>query len=207
MIGTAQTRVPTGSVPAVSGPCSTISAQNSCPKTQSALGSSAGTPTDSINPVKWEKSANACRSEPQIPAASDRTMTCPEPGVTSATSPTTSWPPLITAARMVAPPPDLSSDRRWSLGVARVSHTHPLEACGPSLGRRRGALSLGRSISTGTRSGTTFRLLDGGQCEGLALLHECLDAPVADPRLARDALEDHAGGDAADRHEDPGMTE
>jgi hypothetical protein len=30
---------------AVSGPCSTISAQNSCPKTQSAVGSRAGTPT------------------------------------------------------------------------------------------------------------------------------------------------------------------
>ena len=42
MMGTEQTRVPTGSVPAVSGPCSTISAQNSWPNTQSAAGSSAG---------------------------------------------------------------------------------------------------------------------------------------------------------------------
>ena len=55
MMGTEQTRVPTGRVPAVSGPCSTISAQNSCPKTQSAAGSSAGTPTESMSPVKWRE--------------------------------------------------------------------------------------------------------------------------------------------------------
>ena len=104
-MGTAQTRVPTGSVPAVSGPCSTTSAQNSCPKTQSAAGSSAGTPTEAINPVKWEKSASACRSEPQMPAASDFTTTWPEPGVTSGTSATTSSPALVTAARIVRPRP------------------------------------------------------------------------------------------------------
>ena len=50
MMGTEQTRVPTGRVPAVSGPCSTISAQNSWPNTQSAAGSSAGTPDRAHEP-------------------------------------------------------------------------------------------------------------------------------------------------------------
>ena len=80
MTGTEQTRVPTGRVPAVSGPCSTTSAQNSWPNTQSAAGSSAGTPTESISPVKWAKSARAWRSEPQMPAASERTTRWPEDG-------------------------------------------------------------------------------------------------------------------------------
>ena len=105
MMGTEQTRVPTGRVAEVSGPCSTISAQNSCPKTQSASESSAGTPTDSMSPVKWPKSASACRSDPQMPAESERTTTWPEDGTGSATSPTTSRPPLVTAARMAEPPP------------------------------------------------------------------------------------------------------
>ena len=104
MIGTEQTRVPRGSVPAVSGPCSTISAQNSWPNTQSEAGSSEGTPTESMRPVKCGKSANACRSEPQMPAASERTTTWPEDGTGSGTSPTTSRPPLVTAARMEHPP-------------------------------------------------------------------------------------------------------
>ena len=105
MIGTEQTRVPTGRVAAVSGPCSTISAQNSWPKTQSAPASSAGTPTESISPVKWPKSASACRSDPQMPAESERTTTWPEEGTGSGTSPTTNRPPLVTAARMAEPPP------------------------------------------------------------------------------------------------------
>ena len=94
-MGTEQTRVPTGSVPAVSGPCSTTSAQNSWPNTQSAAGSRAGTPTESISPVKWGKSARACRSDPQMPAASERTTTWPEDGTGSGTSPSTNLPPLV----------------------------------------------------------------------------------------------------------------
>jgi len=116
MIGTEQTRVPTGSVAAVSGPCSTTSAQNSWPKTQSAAGSSAGTPTESINPVKCAKSASACRSEPQIPAASDFTTTWPEDGTGSATSPTTNRPPLVTAARM-------DSSTPWDGAAVRFRRT------------------------------------------------------------------------------------
>src|SRR5580704_10771593 len=122
-MGTEQTLVPTGRVPAVSGPCSTISAQNSCPNTQSADASRAGTPTESIRPVKCAKSASACRSEPQMPVDSERATTWPDDGTGSATSPTTSCPPLVTAARMpthprTARPPVI---RRY---VCPVSLTH-----------------------------------------------------------------------------------
>ena len=64
----------------MSGPCSTISAQNSWPKTQSAVASRAGTPTESMREVKWAKSASACRSDPQMPAESERTTTWPDDG-------------------------------------------------------------------------------------------------------------------------------
>ncbi len=73
--GPSSTRVPMGSVRPVSGPCSTTSAQNSWPNTQSAAGSSAGTPTEPMREVKCVKSPNAWRSEPQIPAANERTTT------------------------------------------------------------------------------------------------------------------------------------
>ena len=105
-------------VRAVSGPWSTISTQNSCPKTQSCPGSNAGTPTESINPVKWVKSASAWRSEPQMPAANERATTWPEPGVTSATSPTTSLPPRVIAAR-ISPPSGLRLPRRVSHKLRR----------------------------------------------------------------------------------------
>ena len=143
--------------PPVSGPCSTISAQNSWPKTQSAAGSSAGTPTDSINPVKWEKSASACRSEPQMPAASDRTTTWPEPGVTSATSATTSWPALVTAARISAPPflGRTRPDGRWSLRtcVTKFHIREPMRGGGgdAAVGRwRPGLLRRLRAVWTAT---------------------------------------------------------
>jgi hypothetical protein len=86
-----------------------------------------GTPTESISPVKWAKSASACRSEPQMPAASERTTTWPEPGVGSATSPTTSCPPLVTAARISTPPGriDRRPDRRY---VCPVSFTQDAAA-------------------------------------------------------------------------------
>ena len=45
-----------------------------------------------------------------MPAASERTTTWPDDGTGSATSPTTSCPPLVTAARMRQPPHPNSAD-------------------------------------------------------------------------------------------------
>ena len=64
------------------------------------------TPVEAMRSVKWAKSPRACRSDPQMPVDRERTPTWPDPGVGSGTSPTTNCPPLVTAARMLAPRPN-----------------------------------------------------------------------------------------------------
>ena len=123
---------------AVSGPCSTISAQNSWPKTQSAAASRAGTPTESMREVKWAKSPSAWRSDPQMPAArASARRRGPTPGTGSVTSPTTSWPSLVTAARMPLPPPPTARPATPSRRSLRpVSLTQAPDGR-PVAGRRR----------------------------------------------------------------------
>ncbi len=75
----------------------------------------------SMSPVKCAKSASAWRSDPQMPVASERTTTWPDDGTGSATSPTTSCPPRVTAARMRAHPPHL--ERPSGGTAARVRRT------------------------------------------------------------------------------------
>src|SRR3984957_4891658 len=168
-MGTEQTRVPTGRARLVSGPCSTISAQNSWPKTQSAAGSREGTPTESMSPVKCAKSASAWRSDPQIPAANERTSTWPDPGVGSATSPTTRAPPLVTAACICSPQPRRNPDGSTVVRtVARlvvpryvcpVSFTHP-DLARPFAGQV--ALVTGAARPRSIGRATALQLARGG---------------------------------------------
>src|ERR1700722_19749163 len=59
-----------------------------------------------------------------MPAESERTTTCPEDGAGSGTSPNTSRPPLVTAARMAEPPPRTATAARIRRYVCPVSFTH-----------------------------------------------------------------------------------
>src|SRR3984957_16560143 len=59
-----------------------------------------------------------------MPAESERTTTCPEDGAGSGTSPSTSRPPLVTAARMAEPPPRTATAARIRRYVCPVSFTH-----------------------------------------------------------------------------------
>src|SRR5215510_4007503 len=68
-VGREHTRVPALSARVVSGPCSTISAQNSWPMTTSRLRSmTRGLPERLEISTKRSACLRACRSEPQIPA-------------------------------------------------------------------------------------------------------------------------------------------
>src|SRR5437879_6807913 len=98
--GREHTRAPTGSVRAVPGPCSTISAQNSWPITTSRRRSMGLPPARREVSTNFSACLSACRSEPQIPHASVRTSTSPGPGVGTGTSATISLRSRMTAARM-----------------------------------------------------------------------------------------------------------
>ena len=114
-------------------------------------GSRAGTPTQSMSPVKCAKSASACRSEPQMPAASERTTTWPGGGTGSATRPTTSPAP---GHRCPHACPPVGTDRRShgsSLRLPGEFHT----GAGSSPVRpatRSGAAPVPPERSTGNRS-------------------------------------------------------
>src|SRR5215831_10036409 len=100
-VGREHTRVPALSARVVSGPCSTISAQNSWPMTTSRLRSIArGLPERLEISTKRSACLRACRSEPQIPQASVRTSTSPGPGSGAGTSATTKARSRMTTARM-----------------------------------------------------------------------------------------------------------
>src|SRR5438552_7704716 len=98
--GREHTRAPTGSVRAVPGPCSTISAQNSWPITTSRPRSMGLPPARRAVSTNFSACLSACRSEPQIPHASVRTSTSPGPGCGTGTSATISLRSRMTAARM-----------------------------------------------------------------------------------------------------------
>src|SRR6266545_7843249 len=99
--GREHTRVPTLSAPVVSGPCSTISAQNSWPMITSRSRSiTRGLPARRELSTNLSAYLRAWRSEPQIPQARVRTSTSPGPGSGAGTSATTRARLRITAARM-----------------------------------------------------------------------------------------------------------
>src|SRR5262249_5212321 len=126
-VGREHTRVPTGNRRVVSGPCSTISAQNSWPMTTSRSRSiTKALPPRRAVATNCSACLSACRSEPQMPQASVRTNTSPGPGCGTGMSATTSRRSRMTAARTSTPQLerlDVHAGRAW--GVAHVgAHAH-----------------------------------------------------------------------------------
>src|SRR5262245_42917788 len=129
-MGREHTRVPAGSARVVWGPCSTISAQNSCPMTTSRLRSmTSGLPDRREFSTNLSACLRAWRSDPQIPQASVLTSTSPDPGCGSGMSATMSARLRMTTARMPGSLPRelerLGVDSGRALRVTHVlAHAH-----------------------------------------------------------------------------------